>query len=34
MLPRWGTSACEQDTDSVAFTSDAALAMLDVVLRD
>ena len=34
MLPRWVTSASGQDTDSVAFTSGAALAMLDVVLRD
>ena len=32
MLPRWVTSASGQDTDSVAFTSGAALAMLDVVL--
>lgn len=34
MLPRWVTTASGQDTDSVAFTSGAALAMLDVVLRD
>ena len=34
MLPRWVTSASSQDTDSVVFTSGAALAMLDVVLRD
>ena len=34
MLPRWVTSAPGQDTDTVAFTSGAALAMLDVVLRD
>lgn len=34
MLPRWITSASGQDTDSVAFLSGAALAMLDVVLRD
>lgn len=34
ILPRWVTSAHRQDTDSVAFTSGAALAMLDVVLRD
>lgn len=34
MLPRWVTSASGQGTDSVAFTSGAALAMLDVVLRD
>ena len=34
MLPRWVTSAGGQGTDSVAFTSGAALAMLDVVLRD
>ena len=34
MLPQWVTSARDQDTDSVAFTSGAALAMLDVVLRD
>ncbi|WP_254696737.1 DUF1403 family protein [Phaeobacter inhibens] len=34
MLPRWVTSAQGQGTDSVAFTSGAALAMLDVVLRD
>ena len=34
MLPRWVTSVSSQDTDSVAFTSGAALAMLDVVLRD
>lgn len=34
MLPRWVTSASSQDIDSVAFTSGAALAMLDVVLRD
>lgn len=34
MLPRWVTSVQSQDTDSVAFTSGAALAMLDVVLRD
>lgn len=34
MLPRWVTSACGQDTDSVAFTSGSALAMLDVVLRN
>jgi hypothetical protein len=34
MLPRWVTSAPSQDTDSVVFTSGAALAMLDMVLRD
>jgi len=34
MLPQWVTSVSGQDTDSVAFTSGAALAMLDVVLRD
>jgi hypothetical protein len=34
MLPRWVTSVSDQDTESVAFTSGAALAMLDVVLRD
>ena len=34
MLPRWVTSAGGQDIDSVAFTSGAALAMLDVVLHD
>lgn len=34
MLPRWVTSAQGQGTDTVAFTSGAALAMLDVVLRD
>lgn len=34
MLPRWVTSAQGQDTETVAFTSGAALAMLDVVLRD
>lgn len=34
MLPRWVTSVRGQDTDSVAFTSGVALAMLDVVLRD
>ena len=34
ILPRWVTSARDQDTDSVAFTSGAALAMLDVVLGD
>lgn len=34
MLPRWVTFASGQDTDSVVFTSGAALAMLDVVLRD
>jgi hypothetical protein len=33
MLPRWVTSVQRQDTDSVAFSSGAALAMLDVVLR-
>jgi len=33
MLPRWVTSARGQDTDTVAFTSGAALAMLDLVLR-
>lgn len=32
-LPRWVTSVQGQDTDSVAFSSGAALAMLDVVLR-
>ena len=31
MLPRWVTSVHGQDIDSVAFTSGAALAMLDVV---
>lgn len=34
MLPRWVTSASGQHSDSVAFTSGAALAMLDLVLRD
>lgn len=34
MLPRWVTSVSGQDTDSVAFTSGAALAMLDIVLHD
>lgn len=34
ILPRWVTSAQGQDADSVAFTSGAALAMLDVVVRD
>lgn len=34
MLPRWVTSASGQDTDTVGFTSGAALAMLDVVLGD
>lgn len=34
MLPRWVTSVRDQDTDTVAFTSGAALAMLDVVLHD
>ncbi len=34
MLPRWVTSPQSQGTDSVAFTSGAALAMLDGVLRD
>ncbi|WP_341236020.1 DUF1403 family protein [uncultured Sulfitobacter sp.] len=34
LLPRWVTSAQGQDTDTVAFTSGAALAKLDVVLRD
>jgi hypothetical protein len=34
MLPRWVTSAQGQDTDSVVFTSGAALAVLDMVLRD
>ncbi len=34
MLPRWVTSAQGQGTDSVAFTSGAALAMLDMVLRN
>ena len=34
MLPIWVTSVQGQGTDSVAFTSGAALAMLDVVLRD
>jgi hypothetical protein len=33
MLPRWVTSVRGQDTDSVVFSSGAALAMLDVVLR-
>ena len=33
-LPRWITSVRGQDTDSVAFTSGAALAMLDMVLLD
>lgn len=32
MPPRWVTSVQRQDTDSVAFSSGAALAMLDVVL--
>ena len=34
LLPRWVTSAQSQGTDSVAFASGAALALLDVVLRD
>jgi len=34
MLPQWVTSVSGQDTDSVAFPAGAALAMLDVVLRD
>ncbi len=34
MLPRWVTSAQVQGTDSVAFSSGAALAMLDIVLCD
>lgn len=34
MLQRWVTSTSGQDPDSVAFTSGAALAMLDVVVRD
>lgn len=34
LLPRWVTSVQGQGTDTVAFTSGAALAMLDVVLRD
>ncbi len=34
MLPRWVTSAQGQTPETVAFTSGAALAMLDVVLRD
>lgn len=33
-LPRWVTSVSAQDTDTVAFTSGAALATLDVALRD
>ncbi len=34
LLPRWVTSAPGQDTDSVAFSSGAALALLDVVVRN
>ena len=34
MLPRWVTSAQVEATDTVAFTSGAALAMLHMVLRD
>jgi hypothetical protein len=34
MLPRWVTSAQGEATDTVAFTSGAALAMLHMVLRD
>lgn len=34
MLPRWVTSLQGQTLDTVAFTSGAALAMLDVVLGD
>lgn len=34
MLPRWVTSAQSQGSDSVVFTSGAALAMFDVVLHD
>lgn len=34
MLPRWVTSTQGQASETVAFTSGAALAMLDVVLRD
>lgn len=34
MLLRWVTSASSEEIDNVAFTSDAVLAMLDVVLRD
>jgi Protein of unknown function (DUF1403) len=34
MMPRWVTTASGQPPETVAFTSGAALAMLDVVLRD
>ena len=34
MLPHWVTSAQNQTPDTVAFTSGAALAILDVVVRD
>lgn len=34
MLPRWVTSAQSQGSETVVFTSGAALAMLDVVLCD
>jgi len=34
LLPRWVTSSSGQAADSVAFSSGAALAMLDVVLRN
>ncbi|WP_299758441.1 DUF1403 family protein [uncultured Boseongicola sp.] len=34
LLPRWVTSAPRQNTDSATFSSGAALALLDVVVRD
>ena len=34
MLPRWVTAVRAQESDAVAFSSGAALAMLDVVLRN
>ena len=34
MLPRWVTAVRAQEPDAVAFSSGAALAMLDVVLRN
>ena len=34
LLPRWISHSRGETPDSVAFTSGAALAMLDVVLRD
>ncbi|MBL4768133.1 MAG: DUF1403 family protein, partial [Rhodobacteraceae bacterium] len=34
LLPRWISHSGGETPDTVAFTSGAALAMLDVVLRD